>query len=201
MKNFWRNILVLVGLIICLTSSSQTVSIPAKQVVTANTNSIAVPYLFSNTNDFQIYSAIVSLYTAMSGTTGTNFKDNSNDTLNGRIKAIRDYTYNFLRVYDRYIVRKLDSTINAIITGTNINISTVSRTPMSLTSSSTTSSGTVLSGPACVAFETSSTFIGSIDGMSVQANSIINFNAGPYKSLPAIPFTISSGNMIIRKLE
>jgi len=74
-------------------------------------------------------------------------------------------------------------------------------TALSMSSSTTASSGTVTAGYKSVTFETSSDFVGTIDGITANANMIYPISAGWNNTLPQIVFTVTSGSVRIRKLQ
>ena len=68
-------------------------------------------------------------------------------------------------------------------------------------STSVTSSGTVSTGARAILFESSSNFVGTIDGISFDRNSSLPYSGGDNGKLPAIPYAISSGTITIRELR
>lgn len=107
-------------------------------------------------------------------------------------------------IYNQYQNGKLDSLrqkldtalqsaryiLNNVITGT-----------MTIASTSATASGTVAAGESSVSFETSSDFVGDIDGVSALASNSYTYSAPRNKVLPQIVFTITAGNIKIRKMK
>lgn len=61
-------------------------------------------------------------------------------------------------------------------------------------------SGTVTAGATSVMFVTDSTFTGSINGVARPASTTFFFEAAQGKTLPAIPWVVTTGNMNIDKL-
>lgn len=67
--------------------------------------------------------------------------------------------------------------------------------------SSVTTSGTVTAGARSILFETSSTFVGTIDGLVFLPSGFLSYPITPGSSWPAIPYTITSGTLYIRKFN
>jgi len=61
----------------------------------------------------------------------------------------------------------------------------------------TVASGTLAAGKKSVKFTTSNNFVGTINGVSREANRAISASADAGKTLDSIPYTISSGNITI----
>lgn len=95
-----------------------------------------------------------------------------------------------------------ETTGKAILSATKSN-SIVTTSPGStartLTSSSVTTSGTVTAGARSVLFEPLIGFVGTLDGQTLTDP--IEISADPNGTLPAIPYAITSGTLIIRKLQ
>jgi hypothetical protein len=63
-----------------------------------------------------------------------------------------------------------------------------------------TTAGTVTTGYVAVSFTTSSDFTGSINGTTITGAYTININSQNTKTLNAINYTITTGNILIFKL-
>lgn len=74
-------------------------------------------------------------------------------------------------------------------------------TALAMTSSTANTSGTVTAGAKSVTFETSSDFVGTIDGVTANANMVYPLSAGWNNTLPQIVYTVSAGSIRIRKLQ
>lgn len=73
-------------------------------------------------------------------------------------------------------------------------------TALSLSSYTSNTSGTVTAGSKSITFETSSDFVGTIDGVDASNNMIYVFSSGWNNTLPQIVFTVSAGTIRIRKI-
>ena len=69
-----------------------------------------------------------------------------------------------------------------------------------LVSSIETTNGSVASGSNSVSFVTSNDFVGTINGVARQANSNYSFAASKANILAAIPYTVTSGSLLIDKI-
>lgn len=71
-----------------------------------------------------------------------------------------------------------------------------------ITSSSETGStnSPVATGASSVGFTTNSAFVGTINGIARNASTFYSFTAKNGETLPAIPFTVTAGSMIIDKI-
>ena len=71
-----------------------------------------------------------------------------------------------------------------------------------ITSSSETGStnSPVAAGTTSVGFTTSSSFVGTINGIARAASTFYAFEAAPGKTLPTIAYTVTAGSMIIDKI-
>jgi hypothetical protein len=92
-------------------------------------------------------------------------------------------------VYNEAILQALDS-ISPIGTYTN-----------GLTITVATTSGTTIANNVSVAFITSSTFVGTIQGAVIGASTTINISAETGATLQAIPYTITAGSITILVLN
>lgn len=57
--------------------------------------------------------------------------------------------------------------------------------------------GSVAAGSTSAGFTTDSTFVGTINGVARNSSTFYGFEAAPGKTLPAIPWTVTAGNVII----
>jgi len=74
-------------------------------------------------------------------------------------------------------------------------------TALALTSSSASTSQTIAAGAKVISIETSSDYVGNIDGVAGNASSVYPFSSGPNGTLPQIIVTVSAGSIRIRKLQ
>lgn len=93
----------------------------------------------------------------------------------------------------KYISDKLDSVVNAL--GGSIS------TTLTASPSSVTTSGTITAGARYILLETSSDFVGTINGMVFQANGFLPYPICPDTRWPAIPYTVTAGTLFIRKFN
>lgn len=83
----------------------------------------------------------------------------------------------------------------------NLLLQQISPTPnRTLISINATSSGSVPASLS-VSFYTSAGFVGTINGVAAQPNTVYSFNSGsPFRALNPIPYTISSGSIRIDRI-
>lgn len=99
-------------------------------------------------------------------------------------------------------IGKLQLLLNQLQSGITVTASATSGTfQLTSTTSSVTTSGTVTTGARSVLFETSSDFVGTIDGVRFLGNGFLPYSGGASGKLPAIPYTVSAGTLYIRKLN
>lgn len=95
-------------------------------------------------------------------------------------------------VIDSGIITSITNTVNVALTGGG----------QTLTSSTVTDStaSPVAAGTTSVGFTTSSTFVGTIDGLARNASTFYGFDAAAGKTLNSIAYTVTAGSMQIDKI-
>lgn len=88
---------------------------------------------------------------------------------------------------------------NSTISVTGVVITSPSITALIASASSVTTSGTVTAGSKYILFETSSDFVGTIEGLRFLNNGFLPYPYLTNGTWPAISYVVTSGTLYIRK--